>query len=806
MEVQDKAKRRIMGGKKFLSLLLTLTFVLALFGNAAYYGVSYAATSSTNTTPQPSCESTGGVFDFAFCGLYDAFKGITDFVLKDIIIPELDTTPICTSPTGQGCVTATVKAPGQTSGNAQSQSVQDPTYAIWSSFRVYGDVILLIALLVVIISEAAGGGLLDAYSVRKALPRLLAAAILINLSIYIVAGLVDISNILGNSIFKVIVSPLQGAGAFKVGPHGEIVPGLILAGGIAAIVSAVAFRSLFKTSGGSMLIDFVLVPVLLVFLAVLFTLVIRKTIILALVIFAPVAFALYVLPNTEKWFKKWWSMLLEMLMVFPIIVIMFALSAVMTVLVSTPTANCVGQTCTTPDGQTAINSLLTLVFMILPLVLVPFSFKFAGSTIGQLHGAIMGGRSKLHAMHSGRRKRTMEGFKTNVAGQSAKNYSTLANTAVGGALLKAPVVGSRLERRVTRKLSTAELAAQQVGQSAHAKTMEHDDEALNATLGGANTNERVQAAYDYISGQAIKSGKTTKEALANDKNLQLEFLNKAKAAENRARAKIGAGQAQALWAAERLAVTGTGITDLEHEARVVNRASMGNEELRGAVAGKLNSISKQVGRHDLAPGVGKLAGLAEAQSKSGLSDAHAQEYTAKLQDAKESAWNSATLYQHGTNKTADIENSMEFFEQFKNAPNTDLAGQQKFAVYLKELRTLSSNPGTSGEVRNKIDTFLSKPDVQAAEQRITEHLRSVDPQGNPVQTTPTERGTLLVADRHGNVREERPLQSQRPITAYDAVNQRARAYNPLTEDQRRANLLNPEENQGMPDQNQNQQH
>src|SRR5208282_1078506 len=81
-------------------------------------------------------------------------------------------------------------------------------FKAWSDFRVYGDVILIIALLVIVFSETIGGGLLDAYTVKKVLPRLLAAAILINLSIYIVALLVDITNVVGGSIGQVITAPL----------------------------------------------------------------------------------------------------------------------------------------------------------------------------------------------------------------------------------------------------------------------------------------------------------------------------------------------------------------------------------------------------------------------------------------------------------------------------------------------------------------------------------------------------------------------------------------------------------------------
>ena len=101
------------------------------------------------TASTPTCEESAGVLDWVFCGLYSALNSITGLVLTDFIMPELKISPLCISSTGgTNCIKG------------------DPTYEIWSSFRLYGDVILVIALLVVVISEAMGGGLIDAYSVR----------------------------------------------------------------------------------------------------------------------------------------------------------------------------------------------------------------------------------------------------------------------------------------------------------------------------------------------------------------------------------------------------------------------------------------------------------------------------------------------------------------------------------------------------------------------------------------------------------------------------------------------------------------
>ena len=74
-------------------------------------------------------------------------------------------------------------------------------------------------------------------------------------------------------------------------------------------------------------------PAVLGLLTAFITLILRKAIILALVLVSPVAFALYCLPNTEKYFKKWWDFLVQTLIVYPIVVVIFAVSDILSVTV-----------------------------------------------------------------------------------------------------------------------------------------------------------------------------------------------------------------------------------------------------------------------------------------------------------------------------------------------------------------------------------------------------------------------------------------------------------------------------------------
>ena len=59
------------------------------------------------------------------------------------------------------------------SGNCNQQTTTGCTFQVWSSFRIYGNIVLVIALLIAIIVEIAGGGVVANYTIKKMLPRVI---------------------------------------------------------------------------------------------------------------------------------------------------------------------------------------------------------------------------------------------------------------------------------------------------------------------------------------------------------------------------------------------------------------------------------------------------------------------------------------------------------------------------------------------------------------------------------------------------------------------------------------------------------
>ena len=267
------------------------------------------------TTPDqnsPKCEDNGGPLGYALCSIFNMSAGMVDWILTNFIQPFLKGTPV-------------------------DLSAKSATYQMWSGFRMYGNILLVIALAVIVISQAFGGGLVDAYTARKAAPRLLLAAILVNLSIYIVALGVDVSNVVGSSIGDLILAPLKASGNLNFSLSGGDQGFLALTaftgvGGILGFGSILAAGTAFGTATIWILL-FVLLPVMVAILGMLFTVVMVQALTLVLIITSPFAYALYATPFGEKYFSIWWDWYFRVLLVYPIVMIAFALSDVMTVMV-----------------------------------------------------------------------------------------------------------------------------------------------------------------------------------------------------------------------------------------------------------------------------------------------------------------------------------------------------------------------------------------------------------------------------------------------------------------------------------------
>jgi hypothetical protein len=214
---------------------------------------------------------------------------------------------------------------GDTKGSASDAGDPNtPTsngfYKAWSSFRNLGIGLVVIAGLIMVVSEALNLQIVDAYTIRKVLPRLLIAVIGISVSWSFMYFMITLFNKLGIGMSSLIYSSFSGVQGVSTGT------------GTAAI-----FASYFAVGGGLLALGFLgmlsflgtLILALIVGVAVL---VLREGIILMSIIIAPLAIASYVLPNTSKFASFWWSTFFKALSAFPIITGFIAICKVMAVI------------------------------------------------------------------------------------------------------------------------------------------------------------------------------------------------------------------------------------------------------------------------------------------------------------------------------------------------------------------------------------------------------------------------------------------------------------------------------------------
>ena len=204
---------------------------------------------------------------------------------------------------------------------------KSPIYIIWSYVRNIANIIFIIFLLLIVYSQVTGLGFSN-YNIKKMLPKLIIAAILVNFSYLICQVLVDVSNIIGNAI-KSFLEGIATAAIQSQHPEAKLDEPLNLydiflaiAGGTSlTVLGGVGIATAVAASGGLLSALFTLIPIVLAgFIAVvvgLITISLRQAVVILLTITSPLIFALYVLPNTHKYYLKWKSQPLASFLAFP---------------------------------------------------------------------------------------------------------------------------------------------------------------------------------------------------------------------------------------------------------------------------------------------------------------------------------------------------------------------------------------------------------------------------------------------------------------------------------------------------------
>ncbi len=226
--------------------------------------------------------TSGGSLDWILCPVIDGLLTFSTFLTG--LISNLLQVPAIT-PTSNGGV----------------------LYNVWQNMRNIANGFFVLVMLVIIFSQASSMGL-SAYGLKKTIPKLALAAIFVNLSFYICSFGVDVSNVLGNGVSTIMNSALNGAGG--TGDPVGIISSIL--GGITASIIGAAIAFFCLGSLGVLALS--LVVGFLVIAA-------RQALVVILIIVSPIAFVLWILPNTEQYYRRWSELFMTVLFMYPLIML-----------------------------------------------------------------------------------------------------------------------------------------------------------------------------------------------------------------------------------------------------------------------------------------------------------------------------------------------------------------------------------------------------------------------------------------------------------------------------------------------------
>ena len=360
-------------------------------------------------------------------------------------------------------------------------------YLAWVIMRNISNVAFIVAFLVIIYSQLTSVGISN-YGVKKMIPRLVIAAVLVNLSFTICAILLDLSNIAGYAFqdaFMGIKNTISTVGENTSTWTWSEVISTALSNGALAVGAGYAVSLALTTELLPMLVP----AAALAGLTLLFILLImaaRQALIIILIIISPLAFVCYLLPGTEKWFKKWRDLFLTMLVFFPAFAVVFGGAQLAGIIII--------QNASGPNG--AIMHVLGMLVQIIPLAITPLIMKFSGGVLGKFAGFVNDKNKGLYDRTknwSKDRRETIKNKKLANPNMARFNPNRLRRWADHNSRLRKKNLETSQKNaensfRDTARYKKSDLDARQASRRADLLSAQDDNRYTEATLGHAPTD------------------------------------------------------------------------------------------------------------------------------------------------------------------------------------------------------------------------------------------------------------------------------------------------------------------------------
>lgn len=373
-------------------------------------------------------------------------------------------------------------------------------YKAWSTFRDAANIGFAILFAVVVFSQVTGIGLSN-YSIKKMLPTLIMVAVLVNISFIICQLAVDVTNIVGVDIGKVmetLTQDIKTATAPKsMWEHaGYAASGLLSAAGIAGAGYAAA--PVIATSIGGILIAVLLACISaiigLFFLFILLAL--RKAFIFAAIMLAPLAIVCYAFPNTKSLFDKWKKLFINLLLVFPICQILVYGGQAMSALMMAS------------DSNSFFFQLTAMLLQIIPIFFIPMVLRNAMSMLGNIGARVAQMGAKVGHTLSGAAGRTQLATRAAV-GLNKLGATKFANSRRMQRKYDTGSIGSRLQAGSRARIAGALTKAEDLRQADNRANNIASAGFMDSLEASANIKADEEFGDNYVAG--LSNGALLKE-------------------------------------------------------------------------------------------------------------------------------------------------------------------------------------------------------------------------------------------------------------------------------------------------------
>lgn len=427
----------------------------------------------------------------------------------------------------------------------------------------------------------------DAYTVKKVLPRLVAAVILINLSWFIFTSMISLTNIVSYGLEAIIAAPFggtTGGNALINDPLSSAMAAADLGNGayFTTLAGMAAVGYLLAASVGI----FAVVSIVVGFLV----LAIRRILLIVLILIAPIALVAWILPGTQKFWKMWWDNFTKLLLMFPLIVIMVTAGAAL--------ARVVAAAGSDSTGSEPVTVVLIFACVFAPFFLIPKTYNLAGAGLGLAAGWIAGQASKGGDWAEGvRKKRRADAWKgraerastgnafkggnrDNLRGRLNRGIQTASLLGAGGATLSMNKRRDRMESaRGSRNYDTA---SQFMKENQAFAAIANDDDKLWAVMQGGS-EEQIRSNLIKKAPGRFSDPAEVNAAIADIMRVRRDGGDQI--------ARIAATRAQA--------GTGTGFDTSGQLLQSINAAAGADRTTAGRMLGEMRGAASQSGRIDL---------------------------------------------------------------------------------------------------------------------------------------------------------------------------------------------------------------